>query len=213
METEAANQVGAEAHGKSASSRRRIATDPARELRQPLWLPRRKVSCRVLGLAIILIRKTVPLSDRIRRFLASDACLRVSAPVLITVCRVALGVFSFQRLQRIVLTLAPSAGGRAGGDSRSLDEVGPVVARAGRLVRGNCLPQALAGYMLLAWRGQSPQLRVGVSKGRSGRLVAHAWLECAGRVVVGEDGDLSQYTQLMVLDEGSRLNVSRHQDP
>ena len=51
-----------------------------------------------------------------------------------------------------------------------------------------CLPQAIAGRLMLARRGCSSTLHCGVGRGADGGLVAHAWLESNGAVILGEDG-------------------------
>lgn len=71
------------------------------------------------------------------------------------------------------------------------ERLGPAVGRAVRraavvLPGSKCLPQALAGAVLLRRRGREPELRLGAATGADGRLSAHAWLELEGRVVLGE---------------------------
>lgn len=54
----------------------------------------------------------------------------------------------------------------------------------------SCLRQALALRWLLAMRGVSTELRIGVQKLERG-LLAHAWLEFEG-VPLGEEGDVGR---------------------
>jgi len=62
----------------------------------------------------------------------------------------------------------------------------------------SCLTQALAAHLLLCRRGLTPQLHIGVAKDQRDRLIAHAWVESEGRIVVGGT-DLQRYTPLLVL--------------
>ena len=63
-----------------------------------------------------------------------------------------------------------------------------------------CLPQALAAEALLTRGGLPADLRIGVMKEASGKLLAHAWVESDGRVVVGDlPGGLDVYTRLPTL--------------
>ena len=80
------------------------------------------------------------------------------------------------------------------------------IAVAQRVVpRATCLPQALAAEALLVHCGHPVELRIGVIKTDRGRLVAHAWVESAGRIVVGGLGRaLSRYTALPPLP-GARV--------
>ena len=58
-----------------------------------------------------------------------------------------------------------------------------------------CLPQALAAQVMLGRRNLPAEVKIGVAKGELGKLEAHAWLECAGRIVLGGP-DVSRYTLL-----------------
>jgi hypothetical protein len=54
-----------------------------------------------------------------------------------------------------------------------------------RVPRAGCLALALAAHVLLR-RSQHPaEIRIGVSRDSAGDLIAHAWVECSGNVVVG----------------------------
>jgi hypothetical protein len=48
------------------------------------------------------------------------------------------------------------------------------------------LPQALAAESLLLRHGHPVEFRIGVVKTDRDRLEAHAWVESAGRLVVGD---------------------------
>jgi hypothetical protein len=58
-----------------------------------------------------------------------------------------------------------------------------------------CLVQALVAHRLLRQAGQPTVLRIGVTPER-GALLAHAWLEDRGRVVIGAWGPEQQYVPL-----------------
>ena len=74
--------------------------------------------------------------------------------------------------------------------------VAVAVARAARLVpAATCLAQALAARDLLARRGVGTDLRLGVARGEGGHVIAHAWLEHRGQVVLG-GGDRSYHRLL-----------------
>ncbi len=48
-----------------------------------------------------------------------------------------------------------------------------------------CLPEALAGRLMLQRRGYEANLHIGVRKGEKGDLLAHAWLESGPSIVLG----------------------------
>jgi Transglutaminase-like superfamily len=70
-----------------------------------------------------------------------------------------------------------------------------VRAAAARIPRTTCLTQALAAKYQLERCGRSAQLHLGVAK-ESRQFLAHAWLECDGKNVLG--GELAdRYSPLV----------------
>lgn len=51
-----------------------------------------------------------------------------------------------------------------------------------------CLPQAMAAKTMLARRGCGSSFHLGANCDGGGRLIAHAWLEGGGTVIVGAEG-------------------------
>ena len=49
-----------------------------------------------------------------------------------------------------------------------------------------CLKKALVLYALLTRQGLDAQLLIGAARATKGQLDAHAWLECQGKVLMGE---------------------------
>ena len=54
--------------------------------------------------------------------------------------------------------------------------------------------------MLLTRHGYSAQLRIGVARAAAGPFKAHAWVECAGTVIIGGGSALGDYTPLPALE-------------
>jgi hypothetical protein len=69
-----------------------------------------------------------------------------------------------------------------------------------------CLRKALVLYALLARRGFDAQLLIGVAKATNGQLDAHAWLECQGKILLGEPAT-GRYSTLCALG-GSTLRAA-----
>jgi hypothetical protein len=69
-----------------------------------------------------------------------------------------------------------------------------------RLGNATCLVRALAAHRMLAQNGFSSRIRIGVVAGESqvkgSSLVAHAWIEMSGRILVGGP-DVSRYKPLL----------------
>ena len=121
--------------------------------------------------------------------------------------RLGLWILPFPRLRRIVAGLArrPEAHPLALCAYPAPQRIVRAVVLVSRYVpAATCLTQAMAAQVLLARYGYTTSLRIGVAKGERGQLLAHAWLESEGRVVIGgSEADLKQYVSLPTLDEAS----------
>lgn len=56
-----------------------------------------------------------------------------------------------------------------------------------------CLAQALTAQLVMKRHGYAPRLQIGVTRDGSGQLLAHAWLEHQGQVILGDLPNLSSY--------------------
>jgi hypothetical protein len=131
---------------------------------------------------------------RVARFLllpTRDQALLARTTLLLAAIRVSLWVMPFSRVQRMVARSArPQHGTPAGDDARRISWA---IHLAGRgLSIDNCLSRALAGQVLLTRAGHDAVVRIGVARDAHGSLVAHAWVESAGNVVIGDD-ELERY--------------------
>lgn len=94
-------------------------------------------------------------------------------------------------------------GGAVATDDALRERVVQAVGRANRFVpgKGTCLHEALAGQRMLARRGYPARLQIGVKKGEDGKLIAHAWVEDRGAVVIGGPAsEVREYAPLQNLD-------------
>jgi hypothetical protein len=73
--------------------------------------------------------------------------------------------------------------------------------------RASCLTQAVAGRLLLEAFGQHAQLCLGVAKAADGTFRAHAWLERAGRPILG-GSKINSMVRLSEFPEGTHLPTS-----
>ncbi len=79
------------------------------------------------------------------------------------------------------------------------EQIAQAVRRAGRCVpRASCLVLALAARELCAEAGHATRLHVGVRPGPP--FAAHAWLECEGRLLLGDE-HAEEYAPLLTLGE------------
>lgn len=133
---------------------------------------------------------------RLRKFASLPGVERrliIEEALLLWAVRFALWVLPFRIVNGYVASHARAR--RMSRAAVSLERLVWILGAAGTLLPGKrtCLVRALAGRLLVAGEGYAPTLRLGVARDTDGRLDAHAWLECDGRVLVGADG-LDRYT-------------------
>ena len=105
------------------------------------------------------------------------------ALTLVIAVRAALWVHPFDRVRRYLQSMR-----RVSNYNPSAARIAQFVAVASRFIpNANCLTRALAAEALLQRHGHDPCLRIGVAKSAPDALRAHAWVECAGDVVIGGD--------------------------
>ena len=135
-----------------------------------------------MGWSMKLARKVASF----RRLSWADRLLIVEAALMLGMARVCVVTVPFRMLAKW-LARAPD---RPTTDVAQVLRVGRAVATAARHVPWNavCLPQAMAAKAMLARRGQGSAFHLGAMIEADGKLSAHAWLECDGRIVTGAAG-------------------------
>jgi hypothetical protein len=134
---------------------------------------------------------------RLRKFFELTAAdRRLLGAAMVSVIKARLTV-TFVPIRKILLPVAPRAGALIGDANAA--SISWAVETAGRIVPSgqNCLVRAIAGREMLARRGVSSQIRLGVAKSSPERLDGHAWLECGDMIVTGE-GEHRSYTAMPV---------------
>lgn len=121
---------------------------------------------------------------------------RLLALVLVASVRVVLWLVPY-RVARRWFDRGPGADAVV--DVRRARSVANEVRRASRRVpRASCFTQALAARTWLARHGLANDLRIGVARKPDGSPEAHAWIEVAGHVVLGDVPDLARFARLPV---------------
>lgn len=133
------------------------------------------------------LAKFFRLSFADQRLLMRAALAVVSAKLAIRTVRLPAARTAVMRLERLGWIVAPA---RA-------DRIVWAVETAGRAIPGmkNCLVQAVAAEAMLLRAGHPCELRIGAAKNGPRELIAHAWLESEGRVLIG-DVELDRYAPL-----------------
>jgi hypothetical protein len=134
------------------------------------------------------LAKFFRLSFSDQRLLMRAALAVVSAKLAIRTLRLPAARAAVMRLQRLGWIVGPA---RA-------DRIVWAVETAGGAIPGmkNCLVQAVAAEAMLIRAGHPCELRIGAAKNGPRELIAHAWLESEGRVLIG-NFELDRYAPLM----------------
>jgi hypothetical protein len=105
--------------------------------------------------------------------------------------RVALRLFEFARIARWAEGRHRGREGRArlAASGETPARIGWATAAVARRVAPprSCLAQALTAQVMLGARGRAATIRFGAKREGAGPLDAHAWLECDGAVLVGDE--------------------------
>jgi hypothetical protein len=134
------------------------------------------------------------------RLSPSDRRLLIRATLLVSAVRIGLWVLPFRFVRALLGRITGARGNGSRHDSAAACQVGWAVETAARCVpAATCLTQALAAQVLLTRHGLPARLHIGVAKDERKRLLAHAWVESQGRVIVGGSGP-QRYTSLLVLE-------------
>jgi hypothetical protein len=144
--------------------------------------------------------------SKLRKFLAlplADQWLLLRCLALVALIRLGLNTLTLATVQqRLKPWMAPQRRPRAQ-DMQSSDRVDRLmwaIRQASRCVpAATCLTQALAAQVMLGREGCPSQLRLGVARDQ-GEFQAHAWVEYAGRVIIGDHGSLQKFTTLPAID-------------
>lgn len=127
-----------------------------------------------------------------------DLGLKLEALLWMAFFQGSLALFSFRRVTAWRERFARVRS--ASGEPREwIRRVRYAIRRAnGRVPGAKCLADAFTAQVMLARRGVTSELKIGVKK-EGDALDAHAWLEREGRCIVGE-GQLEEFTRLEGLD-------------
>lgn len=137
--------------------------------------------------------------ERLHKFIDlswKDRLYVVRVAVLVGVIRIGLAVFSFTTLQRLLDR--SSVNQTSSGPDVTREFVDRIVWAVRAVARNSlgdkpCLVQALATKWLLARAGSESTLRIGVRKSADNELLAHAWLEHDGEIVIGGRSSTYRY--------------------
>ena len=127
------------------------------------------------------------------RMTPNERALIAEALWLIVVVRVTMRILPFPAVRRYLARLVCT--GREGVSTP--EQIARALTAVGRRIPGTtCLAEAVAGLTMLQRHGHPAVLRIGVRRGASATLDAHAWVESGGTVAIGTVPELADYAVL-----------------
>ncbi len=128
---------------------------------------------------------------------AGDRYFLIKTLILLVAIRLGLSLLRFNTLLKLLTKISQPCERSQIASKVTVGKIVWAVNAATRYVPGvKCLARALTTQVLMNQHGQSAELRIGVVKGETGKLEAHAWIEYQGSVVMGNLQDLSRYMPL-----------------
>ena len=121
------------------------------------------------------------------RLPTQDRILILQTIPFLSVIRICLVLLPLDYLLRLLTRIAKTLPAKDHPNCQSQKKTIWVIEAVGKYVLGDgpCLTQALAAQFILARHNQSGELCIGIAKEEQGKLVAHAWIESNGGVVIG----------------------------
>ena len=128
--------------------------------------------------------------------------LVIQMTMLLLLLRVGLKIFKLSTIRRWFNWIASRFPSPTGSENYQESVIWAATVIGRRVLgEGPCLAQALAVQILLSRKQLHTELCIGVAKDGSGNLVAHAWVEKDGQIVIGgSEQELKRYTPLPDLD-------------
>jgi len=131
------------------------------------------------------------------RLKRTEKSLVLRSFLLVLFIRLLLWLVPARLLQRLFTSNPTETGENSGNDWSEITKIVRSVRSVSRFVpRATCLTQALAASLLIRRSGQRSELKIGVAKNEQSQLIAHAWLETVGRIILGELPDQSRFVAL-----------------
>ncbi len=142
--------------------------------------------------------RAVSITRKIKRLQAmagDERRLLGEAALLLVLLRLGLRLLPFQTVRGLLARFEGNARSADASlsDSETTGRVVWAVDAASRTLSLTCLPRALAAHTLLARRGLASELRIGVTRTPGSPLQAHAWVEDASGILIGNLPNLAHF--------------------
>lgn len=143
--------------------------------------------------------------SRLRKFFAlpfGDKSLLAKSLFLVATVRMGLWILPFRWVNEWASRLELPENDALCLDSAAINRIVRSVRAVSKYVpAATCLTQALATQTLLRIKGQASRVRLGVDKDENDGLMAHAWVEVNGRIILGEERGHERFLVLKPSDQ------------
>jgi hypothetical protein len=137
------------------------------------------------------------MGSRFARLSTAERSLLPRLVLLVALTRVALWLLPFSWVRGLFRQRALATAFRPNLVRLPTERLAWAVQTASRPIpAASCLTQSLALQFLLGRSGRASSLRIGVAKSPERGFQAHAWVECAGRILLDRPEEIAGYTLL-----------------
>ena len=121
---------------------------------------------------------------------ANEKLILAVSLVTVVAIRLCLTLVPFRLLRRGLFPLFSAVDVTTDVDWGRIYSIARSVRAASRVVpAASCLTQAVSGAILMRLSGQAVDIKIGVGRDESQKLIAHAWLEKNGKVILGRSSE------------------------
>lgn len=134
-------------------------------------------------------------------FSGKDRILVIKTTILLILIRLGLKLLHLKTLRKYLDKISQSSQ-KSNINSISIYKIiWSITTASAYMPQVKCLARALAAKTLLEQQGYLATIRIGVAKDQQQAFIAHAWVECKGRVVIGGVGNSISKYQVMPIED------------
>lgn len=134
-------------------------------------------------------------------FSGKDRILVIKTTILLILIRLGLKLLHLKTLRKYLDKISQSSQ-KSNINSISIYKIiWSITTASAYMPQVKCLARALAAKTLLEQQGYPATIRIGVAKDQQQTFIAHAWVECKGRVVIGGVGNSISKYQVMPIED------------
>lgn len=136
--------------------------------------------------------------DKLRLLVPTRWPLILEAAAAVLMARLLLDRQPYKKVDDLYVRWAQKLRRSAPSSEEEWKEIVRAIRGIGRRTLGDrpCLPEALAGRLMLSRRGYDAELHIGVRRDDQGELTAHAWLQSGTCIVIGGSQSPLRFSKL-----------------